>query len=195
MLISRPAVRRYLPALLALLIAVAPSTAIADKHEKYKFTATSTSFAYTKKVCTSGDYTVTETILQEITDNRSGSGKVGTRRDLARGSQNGYGKVRYTYSKTVQGPDPAPPEDWTSEYPTGGAVADWSPFTHTGAGIRVDLNMQGAGFYSLAPPARVGKSKTFSLDQPAETKQSEDENCTYEETTSRKGSLTVTRVR
>ena len=198
MLISRPAVRRScLAALCALFVAVAPSAAVAAKPEKYKFTATSTSFSYIKSVCQArgGEYIVTETILQEITDNRSGSGEVGTRRNPGKGGQRGYGRVRYTYSKTVQGPDPAPPEDWTSEYQTGGGAADWSPFTHTGAGLRVDLNIQGAEFYSLAPPAKVGKSKTFSLDQPEETTQSEDENCTYEERTSRTGSLTVTRVR
>lgn len=179
----------------ALVIVAAPSTAVAADNESYRFTANSSRFSYLKSVCVSGEYTITEVVTQEIVSNRSGSGRVGTRRDAAKGSQHGSGKVVMRYSKVVQGPDPAPPEDSSAEYPTGGAVADWSPFTHTGVGIRVDLHIDGASFYSLAPPKKVGKSKTFSLDRPEQTRQWEEDNCAYEERSSMTGTLTVTRVR
>lgn len=191
---GRSAVLIVVACALALL---APTAAEAKpkKKPKYSFTAHVQSVEFLKSICTRDPYVVTETVTVTHDWQMSGSGGVAERGELAKGRQKTTGTRTYHLTRTVQGPDAAPPYDETVSEPVSGGFANWSPFTESSAGIKVDLGVPGAEFYSMGELKRKGQSKTFPVERETPTKISADDECQYEERTNVSGELTVKRTR
>jgi hypothetical protein len=169
------------------------------KPQEYSFTAESTSIEYTKSVCDTGSHTVTETVTIENRTSSSGRGKVAKDEySSAKGFVSGTASRTIRYTKTVQGPDAAPPEDGQVSEPMGAVNSDSSPFfKQPGVGVTLSLSMLGDnGFpYYVVPKLGKGQSATISLDADMPTEQGDDGKCTYEQHTTRTGSITFTRVK
>jgi hypothetical protein len=187
----------------AVLIAIASALALLaplaaeakPKKPKYSVTAHVKSVEFLKSVCTRDPYVVTETVTVTHDWQMSGSGGVAERGELAKGRQKTTGTRTYHLTRTVQGPNAAPPYDESISEPVSGGFANWSPFTESSAGIKVDLGVPGAEFYSMGELKRKGQSRTFPVERETPTKISADENCQYEERTNVSGTLTVKRTR
>jgi hypothetical protein len=199
--VSRSVGRRVrLPQLLAALfclaaLAVAPAGAAAtSKPPKYRYKASAESYSLSKSVCADGTYTITETVITEYRFRRTGVGEVGKSNDFGKGEAHASGSRTITTDKTVQGPDAAAPEHYSATEQLAGSDSDFSPFTKSGAGIRLELGIPDAEFFSMGT-LKKGKSKTFSLDEEAQPEFSSSGNCSYEERSSKTGALLVSRLR
>jgi len=185
-------VRALLVSFAALLALPAAAVAAA---EMYSYTQQTRSFSYIKSVCGArGDaYTVTEVVTQEIFNTRSGVSYVGTG-GLPRGSSWGTGRIRRAYSKVVEGPDPAPPEDYTITETTSLIPTDWGQVEKAGKTRRrisvVALN-EDLGFGRL----RKGQSITLTVNEPEKTEQTDDGRCVTTSRGSTTGTVTIRRVR
>lgn len=148
--------------------------------------------SYTKSVCVSGEYTVTEIITMIFTYRGSGSGPAGTNRDPARGRYQRGGQRRILYSKVVQGPDPAPPEDSNVTEKLGDSTGTLSMVRRQGDLLKVDV-----GLPDVRPefrPMKKNRSRTWTLDKTKRRPQYTVDNCTYDERSEDKGSVKLTRT-
>src|SRR4051794_39799059 len=170
-----------------------PATALAGD-AMYRWSYETRSYSYIKSVCTKDPYTVTETVTQEIFNRASGTSAVGNGRQLPRGSSQGSGRIRRNFSKTVQGPDAAPPEDKTITEGLPMVVANWGAVNRGGNG-RLTLDIAAFDHPARFVPPKKGRRDTFSLDTPPKTRSYTKDDCVYEERTNVTGTMTIERVR
>jgi hypothetical protein len=141
-------------------------------------------------VCTSGEYTVTEETTTIYTFVRSGQGFAGTKRNWGKGSYKYSGQRRMLYSKVVQGPDPAPPEDYnTTEKLSSGGGSQSLIFT-VGDKLRIELSVPGFNPV-VARPTRKQPSRSWKIAEAEGPKSYTRKNCKYTERTNRNGGLTL----
>lgn len=180
---------RALPVVAALLCAPAGASAAEVYEWKYETRA----FSYSKSVC--GESTVyTEVVTQEIFNRASGVSHVGDGRRLPRGSSRSSGRIRYTYSKKVEGPDGTQHEDGSVTTTLPLLAADWGGVNSAGKGKRtldVSALENGQPFGKL----KRGKSITISLDRTSNPIHEDDGRCVTESTGNVTGSITIKRVR
>lgn len=184
-----------------------PAAAEAGRYDPYSLTgtykvgATISATSYTKSVCTSATYTITEEVTQVVFATRTGSAKLGTRARPTKGSMKSGGKRTINWSKTVQGPNAAPPQSGTSTEQLGTSSSASSPITRSMNKrlLLVQLNISsltGDDSVLKVKPPKKGKSVTVPLSEDRPTKESSDgKMCTYTERSSVKGGVTVTRIR
>jgi|SRR4051812_6820340 hypothetical protein len=187
---------RALAALFCCMALLVPASAGAKPKPKhaYSFRAQMESVSFLKSVCVSPPWTITETSTTLYNFRRSGSGVVAERGELGKGKQDSSGTRTIRITKTVEGPNAADPEHGEYTEQLGRNHANWSPFTSSAAGVRVDLGFPDVEFYSMRE-MKKGKTKTFSLDKDATTSTYQQGNCTYEERNSSTGDIVVTRTR
>lgn len=182
--------RLAVSAVVLLLIGAAPAAAA-----EYRWTADLRAFSYIKTVCNGGEggYTVTEVVTQEILHRGSGVSHVGDGRSLPRGSSQSSGRIRRSYSKVVQGPDPAPPQDWTVTESLPLVAANWGAVNRSGKKLSIDV-----GFTDEAPrfgALKKGKSITITINERSNDPPTDDGRCVGESHGTVKGTVTITRVR
>jgi hypothetical protein len=167
----------------------------------YKVSATISSTSYTKSVCSDGTHTITEEATQVIVANRTGSGKLGTKRRPTKGSMKSGGTRTLTWSKVVQGPDAAAPQSGSATEQLGSSSSASSPIERSLKKrlLLLQLNvstLEGNNGVIKVKPPRKGKSVTVPISEDTPSKDSSDGNmCTYTERSSVKGGVTVTRTR
>lgn len=167
--------------------------AAAQAQGVYRWTADVRSYSYTKQVCDRSPYTVTEIITQELINRGSGVSHVGDGRELPRGSSVSSGRVRSAYSKSVQGPDPAPPEDYTVTETLPMVSANWGAVNRAGRSLAIDV--PGAEDAEQFSRLKKGQSITIRIDQEATPGFADDGRCVTESTGRTTGTVTITRVR
>ena len=168
----------------------------------YKFSASISFTSYSKSVCDGGTWVVTEEATQVVVADRGGSAKLGTKRRPTKGSMKSGGKRTISWSKTVQGPDAAPPESGSSSEQLGTSSSSSSPIERSMKKrlLLLRLNINGLdtdnGILKVKPP-RQGKSIAVPIvdDTPSKESKSSDGRCAYTERSSVKGNVTVTRIR
>lgn len=179
---------------------LAPSAAAAEA--MYSWKSETRAFSYIKKVCSArgGAYTVTEVVTQEIFNRSSGvsaAGGTGGPARLPRGSSQSSGRIRRSYSKVVQGPDPAPPEDYTITESLPLFGVDWGSITRAGKGKgRLDVGLVDAeDEQSFALPKKRQSTVTLSIDTPEKETTEDDGTCVITSRGNVKGTVTITRIR
>lgn len=180
-------------ATLAAAVVLLGTPAPASGQEVYKWTSETRSFSYVKQVCDRDPYTVTEIVTQEIFNRGSGVSHVGNGRDLPRGSSVSSGRIRRAYSKVVQGPDPAPPEDYTVTQSLPLLPANWGAVNRAGKQRSIDVT--GPDDPVTFGRLKKGKSITIRIDRTAPPLNEDDGRCVNQSTGSTTGFVTITRVK